>query len=88
MARLTLSVSEFQDRPGEALDRALSEPVLITKQGRPWIVVLSYDEYRRLKARDRRVMRTEDLSEEEIAAVEASAMAFGVEHLDAELDGT
>jgi hypothetical protein len=37
-------------------------------------------------ARDRRAVRTEDLSEEQIAAVEASEMGPGFEHLDAELD--
>jgi hypothetical protein len=36
-------------------------------------------------ARDRRAVRSEDLSEEEIAAVEASAMGPGFENLDAEL---
>jgi hypothetical protein len=36
--------------------------------------------------RDRRAVRTEDLSEEEIAAVEASETGPGFEHLDAELD--
>lgn len=37
-------------------------------------------------ARDRRAVRAEDLSEEEIAAVEASEMEPGFEHFDAELD--
>lgn len=37
-------------------------------------------------ARDRRAVRAEDLSEEEIAAVEASEMGPGFEYLDAELD--
>ena len=37
-------------------------------------------------ARDRRVDRTEDLNEGEIAAVEASGMAPGLEPLHAELD--
>jgi hypothetical protein len=37
-------------------------------------------------ARDRRVVRTADLNEEEIAAVEASAMEPGFEYLDAELE--
>jgi hypothetical protein len=36
--------------------------------------------------RDRRAVRTEDLNKEEIAAVEASEMGPGYEHLDAELD--
>lgn len=37
-------------------------------------------------ARDRLVDRTEDLNEEEIAAVEASEMEPSFEHLDAELE--
>lgn len=85
MATVTLSASEFQDRVGEALDRSLSQPVLITKHGRPRNVVLSYDEYERLRARDRRAVRAEDLTDEDIAALEASEMAPGYEHLDAEL---
>ena len=84
MATVTLSASEFQDRVGEALDRSLSQPVLITKHGRPRNVVLSYDEYERLRARDRRAVRAEDLTDEDIAALEASEM--GYEHLDAELE--
>jgi prevent-host-death family protein len=86
MANVTLSASEFQDRVGEALDRSLSQPVLITKHGRPRNVVLSYDEYERLRARDRRAVRAEDLTDEDIAALETSEMAPGYEHLDAELE--
>lgn len=86
MATVTLSASEFQERVGEALDRSLSQPVLITKHGRPRNVVLSYDEYERLRARDRRAVRAQDLTDEDIAALEASEMAPGYEHLDAELE--
>jgi prevent-host-death family protein len=74
MATITLSASEFQDRVGEALDRSLKQPVLITKHGRPRNVVLSYDEYERLRARDRRPVWAEDLTDEDIAALEASEM--------------
>ena len=86
MATITLSASEFQDRVGEALDRSLSQPVLITKHGRPRNVVLSYDEYERLRARDRRAVRAEDLTDKDIAALEASERAPGYEHLNAELE--
>ena len=85
MATITLSASEFQDRVGEALDRSLKQPVLITKHGRARNVVLSYDEYERLRARDRRAVRAEDLTDEDIAALEASEVGPGYEHLDAEL---
>lgn len=36
--------------------------------------------------RDRRVVRTVDLTDEDIAAIEASEMAPGYEHLNAEFD--
>jgi len=85
MATIRLSASEFQDRVGEALDRSLKQPVLITKHGRPRNVVLSYEEYERLRDRDRRAVRAEDLTDEDLAALEASEMAPGYEHLDAEL---
>ncbi|WP_291855113.1 prevent-host-death protein [Bradyrhizobium sp.] len=39
-----------------------------------------------MAASNRRALRAEDLSEAEIAAVEASEMEPGFEHLDAELD--
>ena len=86
MATVTLSSSEFQDRVGEALDRSLTQPVLITKHGRPRNVVLSYDEYERLSARDRRAIKAENLTDEDIAALETSEMAPGYEHLNAELE--
>ena len=68
MATLTISASDFQDRVGEALDRSLSQPVLITKHGRPRNVVLSYDEYERLSARDRRAVKAADLTDGRLAA--------------------
>lgn len=39
-----------------------------------------------MAASNRRALRAEDLSEEEIAAIEASEMEPGFEHLDAEFD--
>ena len=87
MATITLSASEFQDRVGEALDRSLSQPVIITKNGRPRTVLMAYEDFVRLSKRDRRVQRTVDLTDEDIVAIEASEMASGYEHLNAELDG-
>ena len=86
MATITLSASEFQDRVGEALDRSLSATGADHQARPPRNVVLSYDEYERLRARDRRAVRAEDLTDEDIAALEASEMAPGYEHLNAELE--
>ena len=41
---------------------------------------------RQATGRDRRAVRTVDLTEEDIAAIEASEMTPGCEHLDAELE--
>jgi hypothetical protein len=48
-------------------------------------VLMAYEDYVRLSKRDRRVERTSELSEAEIAVVERSEMAAGFEHLDDEL---
>jgi prevent-host-death family protein len=64
-------------------DAALGEPVIITENGRPRTVLIAYEDSVRLSKRDRRVRRTTDLSEDEIAAVERSEMASSHAHLDA-----
>lgn len=54
-------------------DRARREPVAITTDdGREELVVLSAEEYARLKRRDRRVGPAENLPEEWIGALRAS----------------
>ena len=87
MPTVTLTASEFQDRVGDALDRALTQPVVITKHGKPRNVVLSYTEYERLAARDRRIVTLDDWTDEDIEALLNARMEPGHEHLDAELDG-
>jgi hypothetical protein len=47
---------------------------------------MAYEDFLRLSKRDRRVQRTTDLTDEVIAAVEASTMAASSEPLDGELD--
>lgn len=82
---VTMTRSQLEERLGDALDQALVQPLIVTKHGRPKNVLLSYDEYERLRARDRRVVRLEDWTDDEIAALEASEMEAGLGHLDAEL---
>jgi prevent-host-death family protein len=77
--------AEFQRNLGRYQDKALAEPVIITKNGRERLVLVSVEEYHRLKRRDRRALAVEDLSAEQIAALEKARMPKGHEHLDAEL---
>jgi prevent-host-death family protein len=45
----TINASEFQKRVGEFSDIARREPVTVTRHGRPSVVLLSAEDYRRLK---------------------------------------
>ena len=64
-----VSSTEFQKNAGHYQDLALAEPVTVTRHGRDKIVVLSADEYQRLKRRDREVLRVEDLTTQDLEAI-------------------
>jgi len=51
MTLATVSVTDLRREVGRLLRRAKEEPVIITKQGRPQVVILDYVEYRKLKER-------------------------------------
>ena len=74
MSIITITSVEFQRNFGRYQDKALKEPVAITRNGRERIVVLSAEEYQRLKRRDRQVMGLDDFTEADLKAI-ASAEA-------------
>lgn len=53
--------NQIQRNWGAVSDQALRDPVVITAKGRPRHVLMAFDEYERLKARDRQAYRVEDL---------------------------
>jgi prevent-host-death family protein len=67
----TVQAHQVQRNWGEVSDRALRDPVVITAKGRPRHVLMAYDEFQRLKARDRRAYRIEDLPDDLAAMLEA-----------------
>jgi prevent-host-death family protein len=77
--------AEFQRNLGLYQDKALGEPVTITKNGRDRLVLLSFDEYQRLMRRDRRVFLTSELSDEQLEAVSKAKVPDEYAYLDAEL---
>ncbi len=77
----TVTAAEVSKNFGAYQDAAVREPVVITKNGRPRTVLMAYEDFVRLSKRDRRVQRTVDLTEAEIAAVEASKMTPEPYHL-------
>jgi prevent-host-death family protein len=85
MDMITITSVELQRNFGKYQDEALAHPVSITRNGRERIVMLSADEYRRLKRRAREVIKTTDLSEADLQAIKKSKMAKRHAHLDDEL---
>ena len=81
---LRVPAGEFQRRVGEFADIALTRPVTITRNGRDRTVLISAEEYARLKRRDRQSLRIEQFCDADldmIAAAEApdEAAAFDAE---------
>jgi prevent-host-death family protein len=80
-----VTASEFQQAFGALSDKARREPVVITKHGHDSLVVMSAEEWERLKRRDRRVGLTTELPEEWIEAVRNAEAPEAFSVLDAEL---
>ena len=70
MENTRVSASEFQQSFGALSDKARHEPVVITKHGRDSLVIMSTNEWQRLKQQDRQVGLTQDLSEEWVDAIQ------------------
>jgi PHD/YefM family antitoxin component YafN of YafNO toxin-antitoxin module len=85
MDMIRVTEHEFQCAFGTLSDRALHAPVTITKEGQDHLVVLSADEYARLKRRDRRAGLTSELPEEWVEAVRNAKVSEQFAALDAEL---
>ncbi len=70
-----ISSTDFVRTPGLYQDQAQREPVIIVKHNREHAVIVSAEEYRRLKRRDRLVFRAGELSNADIAAIRAARPA-------------
>jgi prevent-host-death family protein len=61
--------SEFQREFGRLRRVAHREAVIVTSHGRDDVVLVSAEEYQRLRSLDRRAMHVSELSQEEIVAL-------------------
>jgi PHD/YefM family antitoxin component YafN of YafNO toxin-antitoxin module len=82
---MKVSSAEFIKNYGTLADKALQEPVTITRNGRDRLVLISSEEYERMRRRDRRVLRTEDLSDEEMEEILRQEVPIEYAYLDDEL---
>jgi prevent-host-death family protein len=85
MPMMKVSAAEFQRNIGRYQDVALTQAVAVTRNGRERTVLISVEEYERLKRRDRQVLRPEDFSEEDIAALEQTRAPESAKAFDSEL---
>jgi len=82
---IKVAAAEFQRNIGRYQDMALTQPVVVTRNGREGTVMISVEEYYRLKQRDRRVMALEDFTDEDIAALEETRAPEAAKAFDNEL---
>ena len=80
-----ITAIEFEEVFGALSDKVGHEPVMITKDGRDSLVVISAKEWKRLKRRDCRVGLTLNLPEGWAEAVRRAKVPEGFTHLDPEL---
>ncbi len=69
---IRVSSTEFGKEVGRYQDAALTQAVVVTRNGRDRTVMISADEYKRLKRRDREVLGLDDFTAADIAALENS----------------
>ncbi|MDR3516476.1 MAG: type II toxin-antitoxin system Phd/YefM family antitoxin [Azospirillaceae bacterium] len=77
-----VSSADVQKNFGEYRVVAESEPVHVMHYNKPSVVIVSADEYNRLKARDKTSMATEDLPEWLIEQIATSEMDRKYDLLD------
>lgn len=80
---VTITAAELQNHFGRYRDLAQKEPVSVTHHGRESIVVMSADEYKRLKAIDtRQAFYTRELPDDIVAELDKGFQGEPTPHLD------
>lgn len=82
----SVTAADFARNFGQFREMAQREPVAITSHGRETCDLISAEEYRRLKMRDRDVFDISDLPEEVIEAIRTARMDPRHDHLNALLE--
>jgi prevent-host-death family protein len=85
MPNVKVSSGDFLKAYGRIVETALREPVSITSHGRERLVLLSADEYHRLKAKDRQPIYPWEMSDDEVRALELAEPSAEAESFDHEL---
>lgn len=79
---IRVSSTDFGKEVGRYQDAALSQPVIVTRNGRDRTVMISAEEYWRLKRRDRQVYRAGELPDDLFETIKTAKMDERHAHLD------
>ena len=79
---IRVSGTEFGQQVDRYLDLALTRTVIVTRDGQDQTVMISAEEYLRLKRRDRQVYAAGELPDEIIEAIRRSEVDPRHQHLD------
>jgi PHD/YefM family antitoxin component YafN of YafNO toxin-antitoxin module len=82
---IKVSAAEFQRNIGRYQDLALVQPVAVTRNGRERTVMISVEEYHRLKRRDRQVLELQDFTDADLEALEQTRAPDASKAFDHEL---
>jgi prevent-host-death family protein len=85
MPNVKVSSGDFLKAYGRIVETALREPVSITNHGRERLVLLSADEYYRLKANDRVALFAWEMSDDDLRALELAEPPAETADFDHEL---
>lgn len=72
-SHITTTAGELVRQFAHFSDVALTEPVVVTRNGRPRSVLLSFAEYERLKRRDQQAFKAADTPEQFLGSIEELA---------------
>jgi PHD/YefM family antitoxin component YafN of YafNO toxin-antitoxin module len=83
---MRVSSAEFLRKYGALSDKALSEPVTITRNGRDRLVLVSAEAFQRMSRYAPRARRVEELTEDELDLINEARVSSDHDHLNALLD--
>jgi hypothetical protein len=83
---MRVSSAEFLKKYGALSDKALSEPVTITRNGRDRLVLMSAEAFQRMSRYAPRARRIDDLTDDELTMISEARVSAEHDHLNALLD--
>lgn len=83
---MRVSSAEFLKQYGMLSDKALHQPVTITRNGRDRLVLMSVEEFQRMRRYAPRARGIDELTDSELESISQARVSAAHDHLNALLD--